>query len=1213
MLAVLNFGTAIAHAQSAAGSGSRVPLYFEENRGQTAGQVRFLARAPGYTAYLTGRETVLQYRKPGQKGGKEAVVRLTLPGSQSPSSIRGAGRLPGIVNYLIGNDPSQWQTRIPTYSEVDYAGVYPGVDLAYRSAGTQLEFDFRVAPGADAQQIRLAYAGASQMHMNASGDMVLDTDAGPATIFKPVVYQEVEEKRVLVAANYRLLSNGEVGFQLGKYDHTRQLVVDPTIGPSVSYGTYLGSGTGGDTFGASGAGGGLAVDSAGEAFICGTTTATNFPVSGGAYRTTFPAGIATVGFVTALNATGTAIKYSTYISGTSTSSSVSNNGTPAAIAVDANGFAFVGGQTDDPTFPSVKPFQSTIPSLVGAPSNYDHTVGMVFELSQNGSSLVYSSFLGGGDPDNVINAIAVDGSDNAYVTGNVQVYTNGGTGSHSSNFPVTSGVIWGHYNQPDIGAGFEDSFAAKISPPTTGNATLSYSTVIGSTTASVPLTYGTAIAVDPSGNAYVTGTTDGDVGDHGGTITTKHSMTNATSFGEYTPQVYVLELNSGATTAVYLDYLGGSTPSSTYSPQTSVAGIAVDSSGNAYVTGTTEATNFQTTTGAYQTSARLAGQTSNSVELSDAYVTVIAAGGASLMYSTYLDGTFADITDGAVNYGNYGTPFIGGIAVGSNGQFWVAGVASTTNFPIIFPTYPGGAALHNTFPGCALCTSPANNYANVGFLTEFPAGGGTPNYSVFVGAGSESIYALNGVATNGTDVWVMEGEPTAGLATTGAYNTTDTNNADELILRVQDGPAGSSTSPTTTVVSSSPTTSSTYGQSVTFTATVTSSGNPVTAGTVTFTDTTTSTTLDSDVPLNSSGEASVTLSTLAAGSHTIAATYNPDSAHTTSNNSEGFSVGKASLTITASSTTMTYGGTPPGVTPGYSAFAGSDTVNSLATAPTCSTTASNTTPAGTDTGANTCSGAVDDNYNFTYVAGNVTVNKASLTITASSTSMTYGGTPPAVTPGYSAFAGTDTVNSLTTAPTCSTTASNTTPAGTDTGANTCSGAVDNNYTISYVAGNVTVGKASLTITASNTSMTYGGTPPGVTPGYSAFAGTDTVNSLTTAPTCSTTASNTTPAGTDTGANTCSGAVDNNYNFTYVAGNVTVGKASLTITASSTSMTYGGTPPAVSPGYSAFAGTDTVNSLTTAPTCVTSASNTTPAGTDTGANTCSGAVDRKSVV
>ena len=170
---------------------------------------------------------------------------------------------------------------------------------------------------------------------------------------------------------------------------------------------------------------------------------------------------------------------------------------------------------------------------------------------------------------------------------------------------------------------------------------------------------------------------------------------------------------------------------------------------------------------------------------------------------------------------------------------------------------------------------------------------------------------------------------------------------------------------------------------------------------------------------------------------------------------------------------------------------------------------------------------------------------APLAITASSGQMTYGGTPPTITPGYSGFVNGDTAASLTTPPTCSTTVTSQSPAGSYP--STCSGTVDSNYTISYVSGTVTDSAAPLTITASSASMTYGGTPPTVTPSYSAFAGGDTVASLTTAPTCSTTATSSTPAGTDTGADTCTGAVDPNYSFTYVAGNVTVSKATPTIT------------------------------------------------------------------
>ncbi len=319
-------------------------------------------------------------------------------------------------------------------------------------------------------------------------------------------------------------------------------------------------------------------------------------------------------------------------------------------------------------------------------------------------------------------------------------------------------------------------------------------------------------------------------------------------------------------------------------------------------------------------------------------------------------------------------------------------------------------------------------------------------------------------------------------------------------------------------------------------------------------------------------------------------------------------VNQAPLSITASSGTMTYGGTPPTVTPSYSAFAGNDTVASLTTAPTCTTTASSSTPAGTDTGANTCSGAVDPNYSFTYVAGNVTVGTAPLSITASSGTMTYGGTPPTVTPSYTGFVNGDTAPSLTTAPTCTTTASSSTPAGTDTGANTCSGAVDPNYSFTYVAGNVTVGTAPLSITASSGTMTYGGTPPTVTPSYSGFVNGNTGASLTTAPTCATAATSSTPAGTDTGADTCAGAVDTNYTISYVPGNVTVGTVPLSITASSGTMTYGGTPPTVTPSYSGFVNGDTAASLTAAPTCTTAATSSTPVGTDTGADTCAGAVD-----
>ena len=183
-----------------------------------------------------------------------------------------------------------------------------------------------------------------------------------------------------------------------------------------------------------------------------------------------------------------------------------------------------------------------------------------------------------------------------------------------------------------------------------------------------------------------------------------------------------------------------------------------------------------------------------------------------------------------------------------------------------------------------------------------------------------------------------------------------------------------------------------------------------------------------------------------------------------------------------------------------------DTAASLTTPPTCTTAAVSSSPVGTY--PSTCSGAVDPNYTISYVSGSVQVNPAPLTIAASSVSMTYGGSMPVILPPYSGFVNGDTSTSLSTAPTCSTSATSSSPVGTY--ASTCSGAAGSNYTITYVPGAVVVGSAALVISASSGSMTYGGTAPTITASYSGFVNGDDATSLTTAPTCSTTATSASP-------------------------------------------------------------------------------------------------------
>jgi hypothetical protein len=308
----------------------------------------------------------------------------------------------------------------------------------------------------------------------------------------------------------------------------------------------------------------------------------------------------------------------------------------------------------------------------------------------------------------------------------------------------------------------------------------------------------------------------------------------------------------------------------------------------------------------------------------------------------------------------------------------------------------------------------------------------------------------------------------------------------------------------------------------------------------------------------------------------------------------------AALTITASSPTSIYGSAVPAITPSYSGFVNSDTAASLTSAPVCSTTATSSKPVGSY--ATTCSGAVDANYTITYSGGTATITPAALTVKASSPTSIYGSAVPAITPSYSGFVNSDSAASLTSAPVCSTTATSSKPVGTYP--TSCSGAVDGNYTITYVGGTETTSPASLLVTASSPTSIYGSVVPAITPSYSGFVNSDTAASLTSAPVCSTTAKSTSPVGTY--PSSCSGAVDANYTITYAGGTATIGKASLGIAASSSTSVYGTTVPVVTASYTGFVNGDSAASLTSAPVCSTAATSSKPVGSY--ATSCSGAAD-----
>ncbi|HWQ32378.1 MAG TPA: FG-GAP-like repeat-containing protein [Blastocatellia bacterium] len=381
----------------------RLPLRFEANAGQTDEAVKFLVRGSGYTFFLTAEEAVIRLRRtetgtpqPDQAGklaacnvpsnASESMVRMKLLGADSSSRLTGMNPLGGRSSYFIGNDPGRWRTGVVSFEKVRQENVWPGVDLVWYGNQQQLEYDFVVAPGTDPRAIRLAISGTQAMKVDAEGRLVLPTENGDLLMQKPQAWQEVAGERKAIACQYRLGASDEVAFDLGSYDSTLPLVIDPVL----VYSTLLG-GTGSDQALS------VAVDSDGNAYVTGQTNSTDFP-GGSAIQAA--KGSQNDVFVMKLNPAGNAVVYATWLGG-------SGNESGTSIAVDAGGSAFVAGVTTSLNFPLLNPLQ---PAWGGSNDAF------LVKLNPAGSALVWSTYLGGSGTDSA-RALALDGSGNAYLTG----------------------------------------------------------------------------------------------------------------------------------------------------------------------------------------------------------------------------------------------------------------------------------------------------------------------------------------------------------------------------------------------------------------------------------------------------------------------------------------------------------------------------------------------------------------------------------------------------------------------------------------------------------------------------------------------------------------------------------------------------------------------------------------------------------------------------
>jgi len=600
-------------------------MTFEANAGQADGRVLFLARGQGYGLFVNRVGATLALRP--SKTSPGAALALVPVGGNPAAKIVGVQPLAGRVNYLEGADPAAWHTGVATYTSVAQRGVFPGVDLVYHGAAGRLEYDVVVAPGTNPASVKLRVDGASAVHLSGGGDLTADTAAGPVVEQRPVAYQDIAGGRHFVKADY-VLEQGGIGFRVGAYDRARPLVIDPVL----LYGSYLG-GSGDD------AGNKVAVDSSGAAYVVGTTASADFPTTLGALDRSAD-GNRDV-FVAKLNPAGTTLAYSTYLGG-------GNMDLGTGIAIDATGAAYLTGFTQSADFP-------TTPGAPKAGLGGDSLDNFVAKLSPDGAGLAYSTY--GASmfrTDEGGMAITVDGTGAAYVTGGasfptyvVKVSPDGSQITQSvaaatilsgprkcctSPFDIALGPDGSVYLTGHGGPSQQYSsslFVAKLDP--TMSSVDYFTTLSGG-----GFLDGQAIVVDATGTAYVTGETQGINGyppppdatfvygfltkiAPNGTIAYLTYMPHGIGYDIVLDKVgnpwvtgtndpafvttpdalpgtgsgYVARFDATGTIA-YATKIGGS-------GSTAPNGIAIDSDGSVYVTGSTSSVDFPTTAGAFGT------------------------------------------------------------------------------------------------------------------------------------------------------------------------------------------------------------------------------------------------------------------------------------------------------------------------------------------------------------------------------------------------------------------------------------------------------------------------------------------------------------------------------------------------------------------------------------------------------------------------------------
>ncbi|HEX4426971.1 MAG TPA: SBBP repeat-containing protein [Terriglobales bacterium] len=712
---------------------SQLPLSFELNQGQTDSKVRFLARGGGYGLFLTADEAVLKLRSSAKN---VLALRMALDGANKDVTVVGTDELPGKSNYFIGNDPKQWHRDVPQFARVRYQNVYPGIDLVYYGNQGRLEYDFEVAPGVDSKQVNLHFRGSNTLRIDNSGNLVLATGAGNVKLEAPRVYQNIGGKQRIVAGKFALRAKDQVGFDLGDYDRSRTLVIDPQL----TFSTYLG-GSGAESCSAitglpfTPGCPAIAVDSGLNAYIAGSTESTNFPPLGevaGSLKAT-----ANV-FIAKFDSEGSSLVFSTYFGGTGAGKDY-----PAGIAVDSGFNVYVAGTTSSDDFP-------TLNGLTVTPAAGNHVFVSKFN---SGANLQYSTLLAGSAVDSA-SGVAIDSLGRIYVTG----------ATTSTDFPTTANSF--STLNGFVPPGSNELFFSKLDPTANGLSALLYSTYLFGTkvnTGVTPTVVGGGIAVDTNCDAYISGGTSYNnmlpLTNAYQALPTSVSGTNAWL------AEFAVPTNSNCGSDYfpnYATYFGGTGNDVAY-------GIAVDTGHNTYITGSTTSSDiaipttdaippFQSCPGVANTVPPVVpAPACSAVTATDAFLAKFAQpitggitpGAVTLTYFTYLGGAandaglavVADTTGGARitgftqsgDFPNSPNPVASwqpGFGGGTDAFYaridtTTTSVSATT--PTTFSTFLGGS-------GTDIGTSIAQDFQSSSYVTGETSSGNFPTHIPFQGA-----------------------------------------------------------------------------------------------------------------------------------------------------------------------------------------------------------------------------------------------------------------------------------------------------------------------------------------------------------------------------------------------------------------------------------------------------------------------------------------------